>query len=116
MPVLESEKNKKKGGRFPCPPAESGSLVHFVHFFAATFRSRLVGLHGLISVALDANVTLVFLRLRRLGRGFAAARTTAHIVLLLKFKMNYTTLTLNLETVIPPGRTQILLQPANPAP
>jgi hypothetical protein len=83
MLVLKGKKEKRE--QVFLPPAESGILVHLVHFLAATFRSRLAGRHGLISVALDAHVTLVFLRLRRLGRGFATAFTTAHSILLVRF-------------------------------
>jgi 23S rRNA A1618 N6-methylase RlmF len=69
----------KKGGRITCPLShERWDLVHFVHFLAATIRGRIIGLDGLEGVALGAHVVFVFLGVRRLGRAFAAAGTTAH--------------------------------------
>jgi hypothetical protein len=71
---------KKKGGRFPCPLRhEVKWLVHLVHFFAATLRGRLSGLHGFEGVALDAHVGLVFFGFGRLILAFAATSTTAHL-------------------------------------
>ena len=73
---------QKKGRVSPPQIAGLWCLVHFVHLLAATLRRRLFGGHGLEGVALDADIGLIFLGL---GRGFATARTTAHVVLLIWF-------------------------------
>jgi hypothetical protein len=83
--IMKGKENlTKKGAGFPAPSGlKLRFLVHFVHFLAATLRSRLFGGHRLEGIALDAYIGFVFLRLRRLGRSFATARTTAHVVLLI---------------------------------
>jgi hypothetical protein len=56
---------------------ELAGLIHFVHFLAATFRRGVVSSHRFEGVALNANISFIFLLLR-LGIFLGLTSATAH--------------------------------------